>query len=518
LADQISSPARREQSFTSLSAVDVLVIGGGIVGSGVARDLAMRGVSCAIVDQGDFASGTSSRSSRLLHGGLRYLAQGRVRLVREASTEKMTLHRIAPHLAQPLPFLFPTYKDNREWKRWQLRIGVKIYDLLCGRNLGKSEGLSSDDMLKRLPGIKATHLTGGVRYFDGFTNDARLVTDTLRSAASHGATLLNYAALESAHHHGGDAWTCVVRDKLTNQTRTITARSVVNSGGPWGDQFPASHVKLRLSKGVHLVVPRERLNVPEAVVMTQGKRILFAIPWGERTILGTTDTDYDGDRASPACSPSDAKQLLDVVNGAFPHAGLTEADVISTWSGLRPLIADPDGSPSDISREHEIHMTEPGWFDIAGGKLTTYRLMAEQLVDRIVEHLELKDVRRCTTAEEPLVSKNQTEFSAVVPPAVSKAAVEHYCTSEWAAHLDDVMIRRSSWQHYHADREDVARRACDWMAELHHWTDDHKRAEWDRYLRIARSSTQIVHGGDAGAENVERAAARETAAAAPANT
>src|SRR3954464_11326701 len=216
--------------------VDVLIVGGGIVGAGVARDAAMRGLSTVLVDRYDFAFGTSSRSSRLLHGGLRYLAQGRVGLVREASHEKMTLARIAPHLAQPLPFLFPTFKGSG-WARWKLRLGVKMYDLLSGKsNLRKSGGLSQAGMLEFLPALKNEGLTGGVRYFDGFTNDARLVIDTLRSAAAAGATLLNYTALERAERKN-DLWHCTLRDRESNQTFDVVTKIVINAAGAWADQF-----------------------------------------------------------------------------------------------------------------------------------------------------------------------------------------------------------------------------------------------------------------------------------------
>ena len=448
----------------------------------------MRGVKVALVEQNDFASGTSSRSSRLLHGGLRYLAQGRVGLVREASREKMTVHRIAPHLAQALPFILPTYKGDRDWIRWQLRIGVKIYDLLCGKgNFGKSASFDPAGMLALLPSVNPADLTGGVRYYDALTNDARLVLDTLRSAQAHGGTVLNYTSLISAKPAGGK-WDCELRDRLSDATAKISVPAIVNAAGPWADQLPASSVKLRLSKGVHLVVSRDRLNVPEAVVMTDGKRILFAIPWGERVILGTTDTDYTGDLTNPACEPADLEYILKITNRTFPAASLTAGDVIGTWTGLRPLIADPNGSPSDISREHEIHMPQPGWFDVAGGKLTTYRLMAEQTTDRIVKHLALKNAGPCRTAKEPLVLPNQVAFSGVVPPAVSREAVEHYCRSEWAVHLDDVMIRRSSWQYYHAESSEIARQVAEWMAALLNWTMDETVAEVERYGAIVRAS------------------------------
>ena len=212
--------------------LDVLVIGGGIVGAGVARDAAMRGLRVGLVEQHDLAFGTSSRSSRLLHGGLRYLAQGRIGLVYEASREKCILHRIAPHLAEPLPFVFPTYRGTC-WPLWQLRIGVKLYDLLCGgQNFGPSGSMTAAEVRAHLPGIRATGLTGAVRYFDGLTNDARLVIDTLRSAARHGAMVCNYTRFESALADRG-IWRCQLRDVPTDRPYQVSARTVVNAAGPW---------------------------------------------------------------------------------------------------------------------------------------------------------------------------------------------------------------------------------------------------------------------------------------------
>lgn len=469
--------------------LDLLVVGGGIVGSGVARDAAMRGLRVGLLEQQDFAFGTSSRSSRLLHGGLRYLAQGRIGLVREASLEKRTLHRIAPHLAEPLGFIFPTYRGTG-WPLWQMRIGVKLYDLLCsGRNLGKSSALSREKALAALPKLKAQGLTGAVRYFDGLTNDARLVLDTLRSAANHGALVLNYCRFEDAAWEAG-AWVCRARDELSGQALELRACAVVNATGPWADGLPHSRVKLRLSKGIHLVVARERLPAPDAVVITEGKRLLFVIPWGERLIIGTTDTDYRGAPEDVRANEDDIAYVLRTVNEFFPAAALSPADVISAWAGLRPLIANPNGTPSDISRAHEIHDPEPGWWDVAGGKLTTYRLMAEQTVDQIIGWLRREGKwnasagkpDECRTAKEPLLPAEEVAgVSGIVPPAFSRRVVEHYCAREWAVHLDDVMVRRTSWHYYDTDARQKAEQVGDWMAELHGWSDSQRAAELRRY-------------------------------------
>src|SRR3954454_14537788 len=403
-----STVDERSTALTKLCSepLDVLVIGGGIVGAGVARDAAMRGLRTAIVEQSDFASGRSSPSSRLLHGGMRYLAQGRIALVREASREKRVIGHIAPHLARPLAFIFPGRKGT-SWARWKLAIGAKTYDLLCGmRNFGRSSVLSREKTIKLLPGVNAENLTGAVRYFDALTNDARLVVDTIRSAAEHGAIALNYTRLADANP-SGNLWNCTLEDADTGGTCTVRTRTVVNAAGPWSDRMPHSKTSLRLTKGVHLVIDRDRLPIPDAIVMAEGDRILFAIPWGERVILGTTDTDYDGPLSKPTCDDADIEYVFEVVNATFPHAKLSKADLVSTWAGLRPLVADPNGNPSDISRRHEVHMNEPGWWDVTGGKLTTYRLMAEETVNAIAKSTG-QTKSKCQTAQRPLLDPAQT--------------------------------------------------------------------------------------------------------------
>lgn len=465
---------------------DLLVIGGGIVGSGIARDAAMRGMKVGLIDRYDFGFGTSSRSSRLLHGGLRYLEQGRIGLVHEASVEKTIIHHIAPHLAAPLAFVFPTYSDNRNWKLWQLKIGVKIYDLLCGgRNLGVSTWLDQTETLTQISGLKSQNLKGAVRYYDAFTNDARLVLDTLRSAKKCGATLLNYAGFENAVYASGE-WHCDLTDVAGDEKigHKVRARAVVNATGPWSDGLPHSEVKLRLTKGIHLVVDHKALALPDAVVMTEGKRILFVIPWGNRTIVGTTDTDYDGPLSEVHANAEDIDYVLKITNRFFPEAKLTQQNVIASWAGLRPLIANANGNPSDISRSHEIKSPEPYWWDVAGGKLTTHRLMAEQTVDQIVEKLG-DGFEKCRTATEPLLAPSETNgVSGIVPPEFGRKIVEHYCNHEWAQNLDDVMIRRSSWHYYFTDSAEPAEQVAEWMSALLGWTSDQKEEQLKRYRRM----------------------------------
>lgn len=480
----MNPPASRSQSLAQLSRddFDVLIIGGGIVGSGVARDAAMRGLRTALVDRHDFAFGTSSRSSRLLHGGLRYLEQGRIGLVREASLEKRVLRDIAPHLGDPLGFVFPIYKKNGR-PLWQLRIGVKLYDLLCnGRNFGPSRGYSSAETLGILPGLNREGLRGAVRYFDALTNDARMVLDTLRSAAEAGATVTNYTRFLSAHADPG-GWHCKITDELGGREFAVRARTIVNATGPWAEGLGDSAVKLRLSKGIHLVVDRSHLPVTDAVVIAEGKRILFVIPWGERLIIGTTDTDYRGEPEAVATEPADIAYILRTVNEAFPAVALKASDIISAWAGLRPLIANPDGSPSDISRAHQIRSPRAGWWDVAGGKLTTYRLMAEQTVDHLVSHLR-RHAKPCRTAQEPLLPADETRYSGILPAPFAREAVAHYLQHEWAVSLTDVMVRRSGWHYYHGDAAARAERVAGWMTDLAGWT----AAETNNQLRAYLTS------------------------------
>ncbi|MGH7977916.1 MAG: glycerol-3-phosphate dehydrogenase/oxidase, partial [Limisphaerales bacterium] len=353
---------------------------------------------------------------------------------------------------------------------------------------GNSSWLNAKQTLQRAPGLNSEGLTGAVRYFDGFTNDARLVLDTLRSAARHGATLLNYCRFVDATRKG-EMWECAITDALAGANASIQAKTIVNAAGPWADRLPHSRVKLRLAKGVHLVVDRARISTPATVVMTEGKRILFAIPWGERTILGTTDTDYTGSLDMIFADPADVRHILDVASRFFPGANLSEADVISSWAGVRPLIADPRGSPSDISRSHQIRNPESGWWDVAGGKLTTYRLMAEQTVDQIVHALRHQGPKReptpCRTADEPLLPSAETSgISGILPPKFNPDIVRHFCDNEWAAHLDDVMVRRTSWHYYYKDVDSRASEAAAWMKEYLAWTDGMAAEEITRYHKL----------------------------------
>jgi glycerol-3-phosphate dehydrogenase len=397
--------ARRRATLTALGgdSFDLLVIGGGINGAGIARDAAMRGLRTALVERGDFASGTSSRSSKLIHGGLRYLEQGHIRLVLEAVRERERLRRLAPHLVHPQEFIFPLYGTLGPWK---LAAGLWAYDLLAGWwSVRRHRMLRPADVRAAEPGLRQEGLRGAGLYFDYRTDDARLVLETMLAAAGEGAVVGSYVGLVGFVKEGGRIVGARVVDRIGGGELEVRARAVVNVTGPWVDQVAAldapGAARLRLTKGVHVVVPRARVGHRAAVVLNAVRdgRVMFVIPWGDHSLVGTTDTDHEGGPdVPPAVERSDVDYLLETVNHYFPAAELTVRDVVSAFAGLRPLVAPPPGSglgPSSVSREAEVFVSASGLISMAGGKLTTYRLMGAALVDRVVDVLrQAGDQRR----------------------------------------------------------------------------------------------------------------------------
>jgi glycerol-3-phosphate dehydrogenase len=372
--------------------VDLLVIGGGITGAGIARDAARRGLSTALVEMEDFAYGTSSRSSKLVHGGLRYLEQYEFSLVFESVSERRILMDIAPHLVNPLGFLFPVYKSSRRGL-WMINAGMWLYDgLSLFRSPKLHRTLKPSEVRTEEPALEATDLTGAPLYFDCATDDARLTLENALDAAKAGATVVTHARVtgftkdERARITG-----VVVEDRQTGQLKQIRAGAVVNATGPWTDRTISMSAPqgalLRPTKGVHIVVDRSKLPVQNAVVAMHPKdgRVLFVIPWGDKSYVGTTDTDWTGDPADVWATSQDVDYLIDACRGYFPRHPLTRSDVICTWAGLRPLMAPPSTegnlSESKVSREHSIVVGQDGLVTIAGGKLTTYRRMAAEVVD-----------------------------------------------------------------------------------------------------------------------------------------
>lgn len=415
----------RRQAFEELQKqrFDLIVIGGGITGAGIARDAALRGLQVVLVEKSDFGSGTSSKSSKLIHGGLRYLQHAEFGLVFEAVSERTLLLKLAPHLVKPQLFLVPTYKGHYPG-RFVLGCGMWMYDALSKFAApDRHRAFRKKGVQQIEPTLRQDGLTGGVTYYDGMTDDARLTLETLLDAQNAGAKVLSYARVRSfVEDETGAVQGVQISDVLDEtSTATLLAKVTVNSTGPWSDLVlrllrhnqPAPLV--RPTKGVHIVVDAARLPVQHAVVMTVPKdgRIIFAIPWTDpessaasRTVIGTTDTDYHGDPDRIAADAADIDYLLDAANHYFPDTQLVPADVLSTWAGLRPLVMPPsDGlDASSVSREHRI-LSRPGLLTIIGGKLTTYRRMAAQLLSEAYKQLQI-DEPPCATNDRPLPGAN----------------------------------------------------------------------------------------------------------------
>jgi glycerol-3-phosphate dehydrogenase len=377
---------------------DLLVIGGGITGAGVARDAAMRGLAVALVERDDFASGTSSRSSRLVHGGVRYLEHGHLHLVFESSRERRTLLRIAPHLVRPLRFTWPVYRGARI-PRWKLGAGLALYDALAlFRNVAPHRRLGAAEVIAAEPALAREGLVGGAQYYDAATDDARLTLATVRAAQEAGAVALNHAAAIALDREGDRITGARIGDALTGATIAVRASIVVSAAGPWTDELLAPVVgsaapAVRGTKGVHIAVPRARVADRGAITLVSrvDGRVMFVLPaddGGAHAIIGTTDTPTAAPPSTVRADRDDVRYLLASANGFFPEARLAEADVVAAWAGIRPLAAAGFGADaSSASREHAIARAAPGLVSITGGKLTTYRAMAAEAVDAVAREL-----------------------------------------------------------------------------------------------------------------------------------
>lgn len=375
---------------------DLLVIGGGITGAGIAREAALRGLTVALVDSHDLGWGTSSRSSRLIHGGLRYLEQGRLGLVFESLRERRHLLTLAPHLVRPQAFVLPVHLGDRV-PRWKLEIGLWLYDLLAWRrNLPRHRPLGKRALLRLEPMIRERGLQGGALYYDAQCDDARLVVAAARAAAAHGAAIATWTAVTALEAEDGKVARAQMVDQLTGEHGQVAFRTVVNATGPWTDavrrlEDPGALPLLRPTKGVHILFPRALVGHAHAITFTSpiDGRVMFVLPWGELSYAGTTDTDSDDAPESVSTTRDDVHYLLRSVNALFPSARLTEEDVVGVWAGLRPLLRGPEGKrPSAVSREHQLLCGPGGMWTIAGGKLTTWRSMAVHVVDKVTKGLD----------------------------------------------------------------------------------------------------------------------------------
>ncbi len=544
------SPAAREAALASLAAttadqpLDVLVVGGGITGVGIANDAATRGLSTGVIEQRDLASGTSSRSSKLIHGGLRYLEMLDFGLVREALQERgLQLTRLAPHLVRPVPFLYPLH---RTLERPYVGAGLALYDAMAmfGRyemGVPKHRHLFRKQVARMAPDLRTEELSGAIRYYDCQVDDARLVLAIARTAASYGARVATRTRVTGFLREGGRVVGVRATDLESGRELEVRARVVINAAGVWTDDIQdmaaAGQLHVRASKGVHLVVPRDRIRSECGLITRTETSVLFVIPWGEHWIIGTTDTPWDLDKAHPAASRADIDYLLEHVNKILRDP-LDHADVEGVYAGLRPLLSGETEPSSRISREHTVSVPAPGLVLVAGGKLTTWRVMAKDAIDAVVDLLEETQapVRTCITDRVPLsgaagfeARQNQRvmlsrtsgltlaridhllgrhgglvdEILALVAerPALAEplpgaeiylsAEVVHAVTHEGARHLDDVLTRRTRISIETFDRGTLAARpAAELMAAALGWDGARVDEEVDHYLRRVEAERQ----------------------------
>ncbi len=401
---------------------DILVIGGGITGAGIALDAASRGLKVALVEKGDFASGTSSKSTKLIHGGLRYLKQFDFWLVKEVGSERAIVHKLAPHLVIPEKMLLPLI-ENGSYGKWLTSIGLKVYDILAQVDGDdKRRMLEKKEALKLEPLLPKKILKGAGYYAEYRTDDARLTLENIKTSLFYGATALNYAEVAEFTYKDGKITGVEVQDHVSGDRFTISAKYVISAAGPWVDTLRGINnslkgKRLQLTKGVHLVFPHEKLPVKQSVYFdVPDGRMIFAIPRGRVTYVGTTDTVYLEDKDQVKTNLADAIYLISAVNNMFPGIDLEMEDIESSWAGLRPLIHEEGKSASELSRKDEIFTSETGLISIAGGKLTGYRKMAERVVNllaRKIKEEEGRELPDCNTASIPLCGSDFKKFKQV---------------------------------------------------------------------------------------------------------
>ncbi len=420
---------------------DLIVIGGGVTGCGIALDAASRGMKIALVEQNDFASGTSSKSTKLIHGGLRYLKQLDIGLVRETGTERAVVHRLAPHLVLPEKMLMPLIKGGT-YGKWATSFGLKVYDILAGvKGDDRRKMLSKKETLELEPLLEADGLKGGGYYAEYRTDDARLTIELIKTATTYGALALNYCKVADFSYENGKVNGVKCVDRINHQSLTIKSRKVVSASGPWVDHLrkkdgSLTGKRLHLTKGVHIVFPYEKIPLRHTTYFDgPDGRMIFAIPRGRVTYVGTTDTSYNSRLDRVVVTKKDADYLLRAVHHAFPSVQLNVQDIISNWAGLRPLIHEEGKSPSELSRKDEIFISDQGLISIAGGKLTGYRKMAQRVVDLLVDQFDDEGERkfpRCKTKNIALTADSFSSFKEVsafiedIKPFLIQKGMEEY--------------------------------------------------------------------------------------------
>ncbi|HEY7045181.1 MAG TPA: glycerol-3-phosphate dehydrogenase/oxidase [Nocardioidaceae bacterium] len=538
---------------------DVLIIGGGVTGCGAALDAATRGLSVALVEARDFASGTSSRSSKLFHGGLRYLEQFNFGLVREALREReLMLTRIAPHLVKPVSFLYPL--THRGWERPYIGAGMTLYDTMGGaRSVPRHRHFTRGGALRKVPALKRTALTGALMYYDAQADDARHTLTVARTAATYGATILNSAEVIALERAGERIVGAHVRDVESGQEVEVEASVVVNATGVWTDDIQTlaggrGRFHVRASKGVHIVVPRDRINSETGLILRTEKSVLFVIPWGTHWIIGTTDTDWELDKAHPAASRADIDYILEHVNAVLA-VPLSHEDIQGVYAGLRPLLSGENESTSQLSREHAVARPQPGLISIAGGKYTTYRVMAADAIDAAEEdigaplppsvtsliplmgaegyHAMVNQVERLARRADLPVWRMQRlldRYGSLTEELLTLAAddrsllepvdgAEEYlrieilyaATHEGALHLDDVLARRTRISIETPDRGTTsAAAAAEIIAPVLGWDHERMTNEVDAYAARVEAERRSQQADDDLAADAARIAFPDT--------
>jgi len=401
---------------------DLLIIGGGATGTGIALDAMSRGLKTALIEKKDFASGTSSKSTKLIHGGLRYLKQLDIALVRETGTERAILHQLAPHLVLPEKMLMPLIKGGT-YGKWATSFGLKVYDILAGvKGDDRRKMLSQKATLELEPLLAEDGLQGGGYYAEYRTDDARLTIELIKTANQYGVLAMNYCEAKAFTYENEMINGIVCEDQIAGKQFEIKAKKVVLAGGPWVDKVRSKDdeikgKRLHLTKGVHIVFPHDKFPLQHTTYFDgPDGRMIFAIPRGLTTYVGTTDTNYKGDLNRVVSTQADANYLIKAVKHAFPSIQLKSSDIISNWAGLRPLIHEDGKSPSELSRKDEIFISEKGLISIAGGKLTGYRKMAQRIVDLVIKQMEgvtKRSFEKCNTKKIPLTSEPLSDTAAV---------------------------------------------------------------------------------------------------------
>lgn len=530
---------------------DVIVIGGGITGAGIAREGVMRGLDVALIEMQDFAAGTSSRSSKLAHGGIRYLAHGDMDLVKEATTERNWMLAHIPHLLRPIPFLFVAWEGS-SYKLRDIKGATKIYDHLSDKgeefkNYKQREIISKEEVLEREPEIKEEGNQGGAIYYDNNVDDARLTMETLKEAVIRGADVISYCEANGYIMEDGKIRGVKCEDKETGEEFEVKGTLVVNATGIWTDElldaYPEDAPKplIRPTKGVHLVYRRDKVknNMATIIFSIDDERAFFVLPRGKFTIIGTTDTDYQKDLANPFCNKEDADYLTRSVKHYFPTAELDyEETLLSTYAGIRPLVKEKGKSESEVSRKHVIFFNDQGLLTIAGGKLTTWRQMAEDLFQRVDERDIFKNISRekgfskqmykiALTENEwkselkkskveldndiahhlyqqygrgaleilNLIEEDESLKERIIPENdFIKAEILYSLRYELTTHLIDVFLRRTEMSLFidHNKAEEAAQVVADIMGEEYDWTEDQKDSEIQTYLEYINKCVSFI--------------------------